>query len=166
MLVSEIMSTDLITLNEDDDLDLAQSEMAWAGIRHLPVVSDGRLVGLVTHRDILGSMCSVFAELDKQEQSELFRLVAVSEIMSRDIRTVGPNIDAAKAARLLLESKYGCLPVVEDEARLVGIVTEADFVQLSVRLFDQQMNDDQEEESDDPSSRFMRDDKDDEDGDW
>jgi CBS domain-containing membrane protein len=165
MQVRDIMSTDLITLNEDDDLDLAQLEMSWAGIRHLPVVAEDRLVGLVTHRDILGSMCSVFAELDNQQQSELFRMVAVSAIMSREIQTVGPEVDAARAARVLLKSKIGCLPVVEDKDHLVGIVTEADFVQLSVRLFDKRMNAELGDVPDNGPNRFMRD-NDDNDEDW
>lgn len=138
MNVSDLMTTEVITLNEDDDLDLAQTEMSLARIRHLPVVRQGRLMGLVTHRDILKAMCSVLAEVDRVEQTELLRLVPVSEIMSRDVRTIEQTCEAVEAARILLESKFGCLPVVADGDRLVGIVTEADFVELAIHILERQ----------------------------
>ena len=136
MRVADLMTTDLITLNESDNLDLARMEMHLARIRHLPVIRRGRLVGLVTHRDILRATCSVFAELDSMEQSTILREVPVQEIMSRDVQTAEPDLDAAEAARLLLENKFGCLPVVADGDRLVGIVTEADFVELAVHYLE------------------------------
>ncbi len=164
MNVQDFMTTDVITLNEDDDLDLAHMEMSLARIRHLPVVRKGRLMGLVTHRDILGAMCSVFAEIDRTEQSELLRMVSVSQIMSRDVRTVDPGCEAIEAARVLLESKFGCLPVVSESYQLVGIVTEADFVELAVQLLEIYKDDDSEraDESGKDQSQFIRksDDKD------
>jgi CBS domain-containing membrane protein len=54
--------------------------------------------------------------------------------MHRDVVTVSPDLPVSKAARILLENKYGCLPVVDDEHKLVGIVTEADFLHLTVQL--------------------------------
>ena len=153
MDVSDLMTTEVITLNEDDDLDLAQTEMFLARIRHLPVVRMGRIMGLVTHRDILKAMCSVVAEVDRLEQNELLRLVPVSEIMSRDVRTVESTCGAVEAAQILLESKFGCLPVVADGDRLVGIVTEADFVELALHILKRQ----QEIEADDRSPRENRD---------
>jgi CBS-domain-containing membrane protein len=70
------------------------------------------------------------------EQSTILREVPVQEIMSRDVQTAEPDLDAAEAARLLLENKFGCLPVVADGDRLVGIVTEADFVELAVHYLE------------------------------
>ena len=54
--------------------------------------------------------------------------------MHRDVVTVSPDLGVAQAASILLENKYGCLPVVDGEGVLVGIVTEADFLRLTVRL--------------------------------
>ena len=132
MRVRDLMTTDVISLNEEDNLDLALMEMSLARIRHLPVVRKERLVGLVTHRDILRAMCSVFAEIDAAEQSDVLRRIQVRTIMSTDVRTVDPDMLASKAGRVLLESKFGCLPVVEGGGQLVGIVTEADFVAMAV----------------------------------
>jgi CBS domain-containing membrane protein len=131
MRVRDLMTTDLITLDETDSLNLAQAEMSLARIRHLPVVRKGRLVGLVTHRDILRAMCSVFSDLDATEHNEVLRNILVKEIMATHVVTIGPDADAAEAGRRLLAGKLGCLPVVE-EGRLVGILTEADFVALAV----------------------------------
>ena len=132
--VRELMSTDLVTLTEDETLAHAQGCMARGRIRHLPVVRDGKLVGLLTHRDLLAASFSIFAEVDRGEQRRIFGTVPVVEAMHRDVVTVAPDLPVREAARILIENKYGCLPVVGPAGELVGIVTEADFLHLTVRL--------------------------------
>ncbi|MBD3871692.1 MAG: CBS domain-containing protein [Acidobacteria bacterium] len=134
MKVRDLMSTDLVTLTEDETLTDAQRCMARGRIRHLPVVRDGQLVGLVTHRDLLAASFSIFAEVEANEQRRVFATVPVVEIMHRDVVTVSPDLGASQAARILLENKYGCLPAVGEGGELLGIVTEADFLRLTVRL--------------------------------
>ena len=134
MKVADLMSTDLVTLTEDETLAHAQRCMARGRIRHLPVVRDGRLTGLVTHRDLLAASFSIFAEIERNEQRRIFDTVGVVEAMHRDVVTVTPDLGVAQAASILLENKYGCLPVVDDQGMLLGIVTEADFLRLTVRL--------------------------------
>ncbi|MDX2436016.1 MAG: CBS domain-containing protein [Acidobacteriota bacterium] len=134
MKVADLMSTDLVTLTEDETLAHAQRCMARGRIRHLPVVRDGRLTGLVTHRDLLAASFSIFAEVERNEQRRIFDTVPVVEAMHRDVVTVSPDLGVAQAAGILLENKYGCLPVVDGEGILIGIVTEADFLRLTVRL--------------------------------
>jgi len=134
MQVRELMSTDLVTLTEDETLAHAQGCMARGRIRHLPVVRDGKLVGLLTHRDLLAASFSIFAEVDHGEQRRLFGTVPVVEVMHRDVVTVEPDLPVREAARILLKNKYGCLPVVGPAGELVGILTEADFLRLTVRL--------------------------------
>ena len=134
MKVADLMSTDLVTLTEDETLAHAQRCMARGRIRHLPVVRDGRLTGLVTHRDLLAASFSIFAEVERNEQRRIFDTVGVVEAMHRDVITVSPDLGVAQAAGILLENKYGCLPVVDGEGILIGIVTEADFLRLTVRL--------------------------------
>lgn len=148
MRVADLMTTDVITLNEDDNLDLAHMEMSLARIRHLPVVRKDRLVGLVTHRDILKAMCSVLAELDALEQSDVLRGVNVQEIMMPKVETVDPDDNAAEAGRRMLEGKIGCLPVVSNGDKLVGIITEADFVELAVAHLKRTPRADEKEEGD------------------
>ena len=129
--VRDLMSTELITLDEDEDLDLADEIMRLGRIRHLPVVRGSELVGLVTHRDLLRAQVSVFADLSPDETHELNRRIRVREIMNRQVRTIDPDATALEAARLMRTNHFGCLPVVE-KGRLVGILTEADFVQLVI----------------------------------
>ncbi len=134
MNVADLMSTDLVTLTEDETLAHAQQCMARGRIRHLPVVRDGKLTGLITHRDLLAASFSIFAEVERNEQRRIFDTVRVVEAMHRDVVTVSPGLGVAQAASILLENKYGCLPVVDEKGVLVGIVTEADFLRLTVRL--------------------------------
>ena len=134
MKVSDIMSTDVITLIEDETLAHAKSCMDRGRIRHLPVVRGRRLVGLVTHRDLLAASFSIFAEVEPAEQRRVFVTIPVAEAMHRDVVTVRPDDSVAEVASILLDNKYGCLPVVDEAGDLVGIVTEADFLRLTVRL--------------------------------
>ena len=134
MSVADLMTAEVVTLTEDETLAHAQRCMARGRIRHLPVVREGCLVGLITHRDLLAASFSIFAEVEASEQRRVFDTVRVVEAMHRDVVTVSPDLPVSKAARILLENKYGCLPVVDDDHRLQGIVTEADFLRLTVQL--------------------------------
>ncbi len=135
MKVSELMSTEIVTLMEDETLLHAQRCMERGRIRHLPVVDgDRRLVGLVTHRDLLAASFSLFAEVASDEQRRVFASLPVCDVMHRKVVTVALDLPVAEAARILLRNKFGCLPVVDAEGRLCGIVTEADFLRLTVRL--------------------------------
>ena len=135
LLVRDIMSTDLVTLDEEEDLDLADTVMTMARIRHLPVVADGALVGLITHRDLLSAQLSVFAEVSEHESVELKQAISAREIMRTNIKTVTPETTVLDAARTMHAKKYGCLPVVEGE-NLVGIITDADFLELVIRAME------------------------------
>lgn len=134
MRVRDIMSTDVVTLTEDETLAHAKRCMDRGRIRHLPVVRDRKLVGLVTHRDLLAASFSIFAEVEPAEQRRVFVTILVAEAMHRDVVTIGPDASVAEAARTLLDNKWGCLPAVDDDGDLLGIVTEADFLRLTVRL--------------------------------
>jgi CBS domain-containing protein len=123
--VADFMTKDLVTVRESDDLALAESLLRLGGIRHLPVVKEGRLVGLLTQRDVLRS---------GQSGRPAARTLLVSEIMTRELTTVRPAMALSQAARLMLERKFGCLPVCDEEGRLVGIVTEADFVRFAADM--------------------------------
>jgi CBS domain-containing protein len=120
--VADFMTHELVTVKETDDLALAESILRLGGIRHLPVVREQRLVGLVTQRDLLRSGAS---------RSQPARAVLAQDIMTRNPTTVAPSSSLAHAAHLMLSHKYGCLPVCEEDGTLVGIITESDFVRFA-----------------------------------
>ncbi len=126
--VAEIMSDTLVVLGEDETLaDLAEN-MERFSLRHLPVVAGDRLVGLITHRDVLRA-----AVLNGQRRADDPPL-SVRQIMSRDVLTVSPSLHLTLAADMLIERKVGCLLVVDDKGALLGIVTESDFLKLARTL--------------------------------
>ncbi len=120
--VADFMTKDLVTVRESDDLALAESLLRLGGIRHLPVVRERKLVGILTHRDVL--RCG-------HSGKPTARALAVSEVMTRDPTSIRPGTALSSAARLMLERKFGCLPVCDEDGTLVGIVTEADFVRFA-----------------------------------
>ncbi len=132
--VKDVMSHDLITLSEDESLDLVEQVMRLGRIRHLPVTRGEALVGLITHRDLLRASISALADIDDSERQEILSGVKVREIMNTEVRSVDPETPLSQAAALLLEHRYGCLPVVNRRGQLVGIVTEADFLRFSMVL--------------------------------
>ena len=132
--VRDLMTTPVFSLKETDSLFRARNLMDLQRIRHIPILTaDNRFAGLVTHRDILAATISRLAELGPETQKELDEGIPIREIMRVGITTVTASTTLGEAATILLRHKYGCLPVVEDE-RLVGILTEADFLRLTISL--------------------------------
>jgi CBS domain-containing protein len=131
--VGQFMSTDLFTVGPDDLVDLAASVMDWQHVRHVPVEDEeGRLVGLLSHRDLLRLLSRRGAGAAREES------VTVREIMKPNPVTVGPQTPTLEAIDLMRARGVGCLPVVE-RGQLVGIVTAHDFLAASARLFEERL---------------------------
>ncbi len=134
--VKDMMTSELFSLKSTDTLRTARSMMSLARIRHIPIADKaGAFIGLLTHRDILKASISRFAEVDRSVQDEIDAGIPIAEIMRTDVTAVSSDLDVRDAAELLLNHKYGCLPVVDDD-KLVGIITEADFLKLTISLMD------------------------------
>jgi acetoin utilization protein AcuB len=127
MRVSELMTRDLVTIDPRTPVIDARALMNTHRIRHLLVVENGRLVGIVTDRDIRLNVPSPATSLSVWEINYLLTRLTVEEVMTRAVITVPPSRDAREAARIMLDHKIGALPVL-DGTRLVGIVTESDLV--------------------------------------
>lgn len=127
MRVRDLMTTAPITVTPSTTVVEAKALMARCHIRHLLVVEDGRLLGILTDRDIRLNLASPATSLSVWELNYLLARLTVDQIMTKAVITVDPQADARSAARLMLEHKIGGLPVV-DGRRLVGIVTETDLV--------------------------------------
>jgi len=133
-VVREIMSTNLTTLDQEARLLDAALLMRSSGFRHLPIVHGGRLVGLVSDRDIQRATPSLLGKVSQEEYNRIFETTPITRIMRRDVLTVAPTTPIRDAVRLLYENKLGCLPVVEGENHLVGIVTVTDLLGVLDRL--------------------------------
>lgn len=134
--IKDLMSSPVFSLTESDSLHSARSLMDLQRIRHIPITTvDNVFTGLITHRDLLGATISKLAELDPETQKEIDAGVPIREIMRTDIATVDEDVLLKDAAQILLNHKYGCLPVVHN-GELKGIVTEADFLRLTINLMD------------------------------
>ncbi|MDD3310803.1 CBS domain-containing protein [Pseudodesulfovibrio sp.] len=134
--VKDLMSSPVFSLRENDSLLSARSLMDLQRIRHIPIVTaENAFIGLITHRDILSATISKLAELDPETQKEIDSGIPIREIMRTDIRSVSPESSLRDAAQILLNHKYGCLPVVQEGA-LTGILTEADFLRLTINLME------------------------------
>lgn len=128
MLVATIMHKDVLTATPDMSLAQAQRLMQEQHIRHLPVVADKRLVGIVTDRDIRNAVPSPATTLSRGEIAYQMDTTPIKTCMTEQVIDITPETDAVEGAALLLQHAIGGLPVVKDGA-LVGIVTEIDFLQ-------------------------------------
>jgi len=132
MFVQDLMQTKLITVTPETTLPEAIRLTGQRGIRHLPVLEDGTLVGMVSDRDLKRAMASPATSLDVRELNYLLDRLRVGEIMTRGVITARPTTPVEEAARLMVQEKIGALPVTDGE-RLVGIVTETDVLELFVK---------------------------------
>src|SRR5208282_1087555 len=132
--VRDVMTADPTTLKRNDKLTLADDIMRLGRVRHLPVVDDDGdlLVGIVTQRDLFRDALAQALGYGKHAQRKILDTLSVKDVMTSDVVTTSPDTPLIEAARLLTGRKIGCLPVVEN-GRLVGILTEGDFVAMIAR---------------------------------
>lgn len=123
----EIMMGSPVTLKPEDTLDLANDVISLGRIRHIPVVDDGRLVGILTERDLIGAAASQIFGLKRKNKSALLKSVLIKEVMRKRVVTVAPETPIKDVAHLMAEKKIGCVPVVSAGA-LVGLVTTTDIL--------------------------------------
>lgn len=124
LTASQVMSTELITIRESESIGRAAAEMRLADIRHLLVVDDdANLVGIVSNRDL-------FRTLGTGKR----KTTPVSRIMSTDVLTVRPETSAREATAMMLDHKIGALPVVETTGKLIGVITETDFLRITLQV--------------------------------
>lgn len=130
LLVRDLMTQDVVAVRPEDNLATLRDLMIDYNIRHMPVVDREKyVVGLVSHRDLLRHSLIERNDVPQSLERSVLEEVRVEEVMTTGVVTVDPDSDIREAAQILLENKYGCLPVVEGE-RLVGMLTESDFVKL------------------------------------
>jgi CBS domain-containing protein len=131
--VRDVMTSYVATLKRNDKLTLADDVMRLGRIRHLPVLDgDGDVVGILSQRDLFRGSLARALGYGEHAQKKVLDSLVVKEVMTTDVATTSPDVPLADAARAMLTRKIGCLPVLAG-GKLVGIVTEADFVALVAR---------------------------------
>jgi CBS domain-containing protein len=128
--VAELMSEKVVTALPKTTIFEAEKTMATQGFRRLPIVSDGKIMGIITSMDIIRFFGSgkVFTYLQSGNIIQVLNTFAI-EIATKEVATIEPNADIGKAAKIMREKNVGALPVVENE-KLVGILTERDFFKI------------------------------------
>jgi CBS domain-containing protein len=132
--VADVMTKKIATVTPEDVIENIDDAMHRLRVRHLPVVDDqGKLVGLLSHPDLLHAASSFLSDRETDRNSIIDK-VPVGRIMQHEVLTVQPTDSLIEAGKLMWDAKIGCLPVVDPEGTLVGIITEADFIAIAVEL--------------------------------
>lgn len=135
MLVSEFMTTEVTTVQETDTLLDATMIFVRSTLRHLPVLRDKKLVGVVTERDVKQFAPSVLSGISPDEYNHLMESTPISRVMTRDPATVKPDQSMFEAVKILTTRRIGCVPVVES-GELKGILTTTDMLKLLSRMLE------------------------------
>jgi CBS domain-containing protein len=122
------METEVAVLSPEERLDLVDDIMRFGRIRHMPVVEDGRLIGIVSHRDLLAASLTKALDFDRGHRRTFMRSVEVKEVMTPAPHTVAPDATLAEVMAVMLRHQIGCVLVVNAKGVLVGLVTETDVL--------------------------------------
>jgi len=131
MRIGYYMTQSPITVSEQTTMKEAVLMLQRHRIRHLPVTNGTKLVGIVTDRDLKRASPSLLLEIEREEVEQVLRATPVSRIMTREPVTVTPDSPLVDALRLMVEGKFGSVPVVNEDD-LVGIFTEIDALKVLI----------------------------------
>ena len=135
MLVRDLMQREVATLKASESLGIAEDIMQLGRIRHLPVVSAGVVVGIVSQRDLYRAAASCMLQLRRSREREWLASIPVRAVMTTNVITMAPDDTIHDAVELMLRHRIGCVPVVED-GKLVGLVSETDCLRYLARVLD------------------------------
>ncbi len=141
LLVKDWMTKDVVTVSPDTPMLDAHQVMREKKIRRVPVVQNGKVVGIVTRSDVREAEPSDATTLNVWEINYLLAKLRVKDIMTSEVITVSPQDTIKTAATLLYENKIGALPVVENDNKLAGIITESDIFRILIAWFNEEVGD-------------------------
>ena len=125
--VRDIMGKNVVRISVSERLSTVEDIMTLGHVRHMPVVQGGKLVGVVSERDLLRASLSVLSEHRGAERRAFLHVVEIARVMSAPPIVIGPDASIDEAALVMAEKKIGCLPVVDGD-HLLGMVTETDVL--------------------------------------
>ena len=136
MLVKDIMTSHVYTINQNQTLLELQGLMSDDNIRRVPVLNDaGQVVGIITDRDVKLASPSEASTLSRYEASYLLSRIKVKDVMTRNVKTVYATADLADVAALMYRDHIASVPVMDEENNLCGIVTDSDVFRALVDIF-------------------------------
>ena len=135
--VGDIMTRDVFPLHEDQTLNVVRLLMRTVRVRHVPILNrDEKFIGLLSHRDLLAYSISKLADIDPLEQREIDRHIPIRDVMQTEVETTNAETPLTEALQRMLDNKFGCLPVIDQDNRLKGIITNEDIMRLAIRLLE------------------------------
>lgn len=134
MLVANWMSKNIITIDENDSMQDAMKLLKEHDIRMLPVLKKGKLVGIVTDRDLKRASASDATSLEIHELLYLLTRVKVKDIMTKKVITVPPDFTVEETALVFQKNKISGAPVVDSKGKLVGTITQTDLFRVLISL--------------------------------
>jgi predicted transcriptional regulator len=126
--VRDVMQEKIVTISAGERLSTVEDIMTLGRVRHMPVVHGGKLVGVVSERDLLrASLSSLHEAFGADERRAFLHVIEISRVMTSPPVTIDPDASVQEAALIMAERKIGCLPVLDGEL-LVGMITETDIL--------------------------------------
>lgn len=133
--VSTIMTTDVITLNKTDNLDTAEVLFKKNNIRHIPVIDQKNIIGMLSYTDLLRiSFADAVDEYEQDVDTIVYNMFTIEQVMAKNLISVEPSTTIKEVAEILSKREFHALPVV-DESKLVGIVTTTDLINFLLDQF-------------------------------
>jgi acetoin utilization protein AcuB len=138
LLVSELMTPNPITIAHNQTVGKAMELMARYDIRRLPVINNGKLIGIISDRDIrqMGSRYSL--KLPKTDRDDAYLQLPVEEVMTLNVITIREHNYLDDAIKSMIKNKIGGLPVVNPEGALVGILSYHDVLKYSLSILERE----------------------------
>lgn len=137
--VADIMTRNVITLNQLNTMKNAHDLSKAKGIRHLPIVDNEthELIGVVTQKAMIAKVISILTEYGQDALHEQEMKTLAIDIADTQFASVYVNDDVKEVAKFFLNNKHGCLPCLDDSNKLIGMLSSSDFVKLSIKLLDE-----------------------------
>jgi acetoin utilization protein AcuB len=132
LTVRDFMTADPTTLGPDEPLLQAVLTVRSLSIRHIPIVKDGQLVGLITDRDLARASPSILGRTSPEEYNAVFQQNSIERVMVKNPTTINANALLGDAVQMMHENKWGSIPVVDDSGVLIGILTKTDVLRYTL----------------------------------
>ncbi len=133
--ISQIMTTNVVTLSTKDDLVTAEELFKKHRIRHIPVVRDGTILGILSYTDLMRiSFADAIDDDEYEVDTMVYNMFSIEQVMVKDVVSVTPNATVKEVAQFLAQKEFHALPVVDDR-KLVGIVTTTDLIRYLLEMY-------------------------------